>query len=185
VPNNAESNRSARNFVAAKLDATEPIFKDAASTVVPGEVILRLHKDLANRIQSSIPTGPSRRRLLARPTAFGIDSLDEVLGGLQVTSISRLHPPSPVVIDSAKHAANLASAQEGTTSQPFRVRIPGLVVDEEIGLGDVMKQVSYRIGIKPCGEFEKRAVALNRWIVFSPQIVRYLKWERRTASTFA
>jgi hypothetical protein len=47
-----------------------------------------------------------------------------------------------------------------------RVRLPGFLVDEEIGLGDLVKRVTYGMGIKPCGGCEKRAAALNRWMVF-------------------
>lgn len=50
--------------------------------------------------------------------------------------------------------------------QPRPVRLPGFLVDEEIGLGDVVKRVTYAMGIKPCGGCEKRAAALNRWMVF-------------------
>jgi hypothetical protein len=51
---------------------------------------------------------------------------------------------------------------------PHRVRLPGFVTDEEIGLGDAIKKVTYAMGIKqPCGGCEKRAAALNRWMSFS------------------
>ena len=51
--------------------------------------------------------------------------------------------------------------------KPFRVRLPGFVQDEEIGLGDVIKRVTYAVGIRPCGGCETRATALNRRIVFT------------------
>ena len=51
--------------------------------------------------------------------------------------------------------------------QPYRVRLPGFLIDEEIGLGDAIARVTYSIGIKPCGGCESRAAALNRWIRFS------------------
>ena len=51
--------------------------------------------------------------------------------------------------------------------EPFRVRLPGFVSDEDIGLGDVIKRVTSTAGIQPCGGCEKRAAALNRWLVFS------------------
>lgn len=51
--------------------------------------------------------------------------------------------------------------------QPHRVRLPGFVADEDIGLGDVVKRVTYAMGIKPCGGCEARAAAMNRWMVFS------------------
>lgn len=51
--------------------------------------------------------------------------------------------------------------------QPHRVRLPGFLVDEEIGLGDAIKRVTYAMGIKACSGCEKRATALNRWMHFS------------------
>ncbi len=47
------------------------------------------------------------------------------------------------------------------------VRLPGFIKDEEVGLGDAIKRVTYAMGIKPCGGCEKRAAALNRWMHFS------------------
>ena len=49
----------------------------------------------------------------------------------------------------------------------FRVRLPGFVRDEEIGLGDVVKRMTYAAGIRPCGGCEKRAAALNRRVIFT------------------
>jgi len=56
---------------------------------------------------------------------------------------------------------------EKSEHQPFRVRLPGFLRDEEIGLGDVIKRASHSMGINPCGGCGKRAEALNRWMVFS------------------
>jgi len=49
----------------------------------------------------------------------------------------------------------------------YRVRLPSFIIDKEMGLGDVVKRVTYKIGIKPCGRCEKRAAVLNRRIVFT------------------
>jgi hypothetical protein len=46
------------------------------------------------------------------------------------------------------------------------MRLPGFVRDEEIGLGDVIKRVTYAFGIRPCGGCERRAAALNDRFVF-------------------
>jgi len=51
--------------------------------------------------------------------------------------------------------------------QPHRVRLPGFVSDEEIGLGDVIKRATRTFGIRPCGGCEQRAAALNSWLVFT------------------
>jgi hypothetical protein len=50
---------------------------------------------------------------------------------------------------------------------PYRVRLPGFIIDEEIGLGDVIKRSTSYIGIRPCGGCERRAAALNRWLIFT------------------
>jgi hypothetical protein len=60
------------------------------------------------------------------------------------------------------------TAPSETTEQPtHRVRLPGFLIEEEAGLGDLIKKATYAMGIKPCGGCEKRAAALNRWMTFS------------------
>ena len=51
--------------------------------------------------------------------------------------------------------------------RPHRVRLPGFIADEEIGLGDAIKRATSYLGIRPCGGCEHRAAALNRWMVFT------------------
>jgi hypothetical protein len=48
-----------------------------------------------------------------------------------------------------------------------RVRLPGFITDEEIGLGDAIKRVTHAFGITPCGGCERRATTLNRWMRIS------------------
>jgi hypothetical protein len=61
-----------------------------------------------------------------------------------------------------------SAAEPAISDRPVhRVRLPGFLIDEEIGLGDVIKKTTYSIGIKPCGGCEGRAAALNRWMRFS------------------
>jgi len=50
---------------------------------------------------------------------------------------------------------------------PHRVRLPGFITEEETGLGDVVKRTTSYFGVKPCGGCEKRAAALNQWLVFT------------------
>jgi hypothetical protein len=57
------------------------------------------------------------------------------------------------------------SAQVG--HPPHRVRLPRFVTDEEIGLGDAIKRVTTTFGVRPCGGCERRAAALNRWVIFT------------------
>jgi hypothetical protein len=56
---------------------------------------------------------------------------------------------------------------EPRPATPLRVRLPGFIKDEEVGLGDAIRRVGYAIGLKPCGGCEQRATALNRWTVFT------------------
>jgi hypothetical protein len=51
--------------------------------------------------------------------------------------------------------------------QAHRVRLPGFITDEDVGLGDVVKRMTYAVGIRPCGGCEQRAAMLNRWLIFS------------------
>ncbi len=61
-----------------------------------------------------------------------------------------------------------ARKQKKRESPPYRVRLPGFIQGHDIGLGDLIKRITYAGGIEPCGACERRAAALNRWIVFSP-----------------
>jgi hypothetical protein len=47
-----------------------------------------------------------------------------------------------------------------------RSRVPGFISadDTSIGLGDVIKKATSRLGIKPCGRCEERAQKLNRLV---------------------
>ena len=60
------------------------------------------------------------------------------------------------------------SGRAGTSARaPHRVRLPGFISDEEVGLGDVIKRATAAAGIRPCGGCARRAAALNQWLVFS------------------
>jgi hypothetical protein len=56
---------------------------------------------------------------------------------------------------------------DGSERHPYQMRLPGFIRDEDVGLGDLIKRVTYTVGIKPCGGCERRAAALNRWLIFS------------------
>ena len=58
-------------------------------------------------------------------------------------------------------------AGEKRERQPYRVRLPGFVKDEEVGLGDAIKRATSSAGIRPCGGCLGRAATLNRWMVFT------------------
>ena len=56
---------------------------------------------------------------------------------------------------------------DGPERPTHQVRLPGFLIEEEVGLGDVIKKATYAMGVKPCGGCEQRAAALNRWMTFT------------------
>ena len=58
-------------------------------------------------------------------------------------------------------------SEAGRSTQPYRVRLPGFITEDDVGLGEIVKRVTYAVGITPCGGCERRAAALNRWMVFT------------------
>jgi hypothetical protein len=56
---------------------------------------------------------------------------------------------------------------DNSTREPYRVRLPGFISDEDIGLGDLIKRATSAIGVRPCGGCERRATTLNRGLSFS------------------
>ena len=72
------------------------------------------------------------------------------------------------MIDMAKRKkASAHETEQREERQPHRMRLPGFVKDEEVGLGDVIKRATYSVGIRPCGGCGRRAAALNRWMTFT------------------
>jgi len=51
--------------------------------------------------------------------------------------------------------------------RPYKVRLPGFVSDEDIGLGHAVTRATSLFGIKPCDGCKRRAATLNRWLAFS------------------
>ena len=62
-----------------------------------------------------------------------------------------------------------SSSDPPSRKAPYRVRLPGFIANEVIGLGDVVKRATSYVGIKPCGGCEARAALLNRLVVFGPR----------------
>jgi len=59
------------------------------------------------------------------------------------------------------------SATGAMARQPYQIRLPGFVRDEDIGLGDLVKRTTASLAIKPCRGCERRAAMLNRWLTFT------------------
>ena len=55
----------------------------------------------------------------------------------------------------------------GNRAEPHRVRLPGFVSDERVGLGDAVKHATSFAGIRACRSCAERAERLNRWLVFT------------------
>jgi hypothetical protein len=56
------------------------------------------------------------------------------------------------------------------SQQPaHRVRLPGFITDDEIGLGDAIQRATSYLGIPTCGGCQRRAATLNRWLAFTPR----------------
>jgi len=66
----------------------------------------------------------------------------------------------------AKNSGDAAAARKNEKHVPHRVRLPGFLVEEEVGLGDAIKRATSSFGIRPCSGCERRAAALNRWMTF-------------------
>jgi hypothetical protein len=62
------------------------------------------------------------------------------------------------------NSAEINERKARFSPQPYRVRLPGFISDEELGLGDLVKRVTYAVGLRPCNGCERRAAALNRWM---------------------
>jgi hypothetical protein len=65
-----------------------------------------------------------------------------------------------------KREGTATKRQDTTARQPYRVRLPGFIGEEEVGLGDAIKRATSAVGIQPCGGCARRAAALNRWVAF-------------------
>jgi peroxiredoxin len=59
--------------------------------------------------------------------------------------------------------------------RPHRLSLPRFLFKHEIGLGDLIKRLTSALGIKTCVGCERRAAALNRWLVLSGISGRGLK----------
>ena len=77
-----------------------------------------------------------------------------------------------------QETSELGAGQPGDEAQPRRVRLPGFISDEPVGLGDAVKRATSSIGIRPCGPCAERARRLNRWVVFTGRPERHSRGGR-------
>ncbi len=64
-------------------------------------------------------------------------------------------------------AKKTRSEADPARKETRRVRLPGFVTDEPVGLGDVIKRATSVAGIRPCPGCEQRARRLNSWLAFT------------------
>jgi subtilisin family serine protease len=84
-------------------DAFKPIL-DTSNDIVHGELVVQLHRDAAASITSSIAVRGGGMTEGAA-TTFGVAAIDTALGKLKVVSLSRLHPPAPMMMSESVAAA--------------------------------------------------------------------------------
>jgi hypothetical protein len=59
--------------------------------------------------------------------------------------------------------------ESGASGSPMRtVPIPGSLPREPVGLGQLIKGATSRVGLQPCASCERRAERLDRWVRFGP-----------------
>lgn len=55
-----------------------------------------------------------------------------------------------------------------TNPPKYQVTLPGwLMHEEQIGVGSAIKRFTSRVGVRACAGCERRAEALDHWLVFS------------------
>jgi hypothetical protein len=58
-------------------------------------------------------------------------------------------------------------SQGESVAARFVLRLPGFIMDEPVGVGDIIKRATAAIGIQPCNSCNQRARALNRFVAVS------------------
>lgn len=61
---------------------------------------------------------------------------------------------------------NASTETGGSSRQPLRVRLPGFIVEGDVGLGQAVKLATSLVGVKPCGACAERARRLDDRMVF-------------------
>ncbi len=74
---------------------------------------------------------------------------------------------APAAQDASELGPQSVAPSGPEASTPHRMRLPGFLLKNEIGLGDLIKRFTSAFGIRPCAGCERRADILNRWMVLS------------------
>lgn len=140
----ARRGRSADAVAAAEADAFKPILTPENS-VVPGQLVMQLRSDAAAAVTNSIGAAATPTGNVPTATSFGIAAVDEALGKIGVTAVTRLHPPAPPSIASA--AAEFAEPMGSTYRVYFSADVPAeeaVAALEAAGEVEMVEAVRYR-----------------------------------------
>jgi len=86
--------------------------------------------------------------------------------GIAFLLLVLMKPESPMENDQPQRDDQASAAP---LQRAHRIRLPGFLIERDIGLGDVIKHVTSSFGFAPCAGCGRRAASLNNWIVFGPQ----------------
>jgi len=118
--------------------------------------------DEEGRVDAPFASGADQVLSLARALADQRTNVPQSVSEKDVPSAAQNVGPS------GAWPQALPSQQTPPDAAPRRrIRLPGFLVDGEIGLGEVIKKFTSALGIKPCVGCERRAALLNRWLSFS------------------
>jgi subtilisin family serine protease len=99
-------------------------------TAIPGEVIFALEPDAAAQVAVSLPSVPARGALAAAAggiDAIGVAAVDKALARTKLTSIARVHGPSPTSV-----VAGIATASDLGLDTTLRARFDGTESPETV-----------------------------------------------------
>ena len=125
--------RRIRDFIDPP-DRFGSVFEPGTDNIVPGEVILALEADAAAQVTASVPSLPAAAEAV---TDLGDSDVNQVLTGLNVVDVSKIHGPSPTTVENG-----LVMASDLGLEGTFRIRYaatedPQAVADRLSGLDGV------------------------------------------------
>lgn len=119
---------------------------------VKGELLVKLKQEAEMQVSENIPSGPIAKITSELPTAFGTTSLDKILLGLKVKSISRVHNPA-----SSAFASEFAVSMD---EQPGIVKKKAVQTTLERIASEM--NATYRLRLEPTEDIEKARNKLSK-----------------------
>jgi subtilisin family serine protease len=115
----------------------EQSFLGEEPVVVPGEAVVVVAGEVAQSLEVSVPTMPTRGAV-SGVTALGVGAIDDVLGEIGAYDIARLHGPTP-----PPALGLMASTTDAVLSATFRVRF-----DESRPVDDLVDRLAEAEGVE-------------------------------------